>query len=171
MNVETRTSLPDRCRAFRDRFQDYLDGNLPKSRSLEVFLHVRDCAGCRDELERLQRLYALLDNLEPVEPAGDFDEAVLAEVPYAAYRQMAALRQDRVAQLLDEEFLPGFVRATATRWSGGVLAVLAGAGMAVSWLPESALAVVAAGLLPEALVRLQHWGRRLLPLKRRSQAG
>ncbi len=157
------------CRGCRDSLQDYLDGTLDKSRSLEVFLHLRDCAPCRHEHEALQALYGLLESL-PQQPVPDgFDAPVLASVPLASYRAMAELRRDRVPVFLEEETLPAFIRAAGIRLAG--LAVAAGSlallffGNGPGWLP--ALAGIAAA--PEILVRLQAAGRRVALAVRRAE--
>lgn len=151
----------DRCRGFSDRYQEYLDGTLPKQESLELFLHVRECAACHQRLEQTKQVFHLLDSLPPVPVAENFNEKILSSVPYHVYKSMAPLRQERLPVFLEEEFLPAPLRATTTRAAGGALAALTAGGLAISWLPAAAGLVVVAGLLPEVLVRLQTAARRL----------
>lgn len=157
---------PLACVDCQAGLQDYLDGTLEKKLSLRFFLHLRDCESCRAEQEAMQGLFELLDNLPRLEAPADFDEAILASVPYAAYREMEPLRRERVPVYLTEHFLPGFVRSRATRVAGVGMAVAAiGAYFALAgpqWLP----AVAGVGVVPELLVRLQGIGRRVVALGR-----
>jgi anti-sigma factor RsiW len=154
------------CPDCRGDLQDYLDGTLEKKRSLAVFLHLRECEGCRVEHDTLCAVFSRLNALPGVEAPADFDAAVLASVPYDAYRAMEPLRRERVPVFLEDTFLPAWVRARVTRLAG--LAVAAGAGGVWLGAPDRGwlLAVFAAGLLPEALVLLQGVGRRLVGLRR-----
>ena len=97
---------PPDCRRTRDKMQDYLDQTLPKRESLAVFLHVRECGECHEQLAALQTLYERLATMPPVEAPADFDARVLAAVPYEAYRAMAPLRSPRVPVLLEHDSLP-----------------------------------------------------------------
>ncbi len=154
------------CPDCRLELQDYLDGTLEKKRSLSVFLHLRDCAACRLEHEALSVVFTRLDALPSLEAPADFDAAVLASVPYAAYRAMEPLRRERVPVFLEEQFLPAWLRSRATRVTGLVASAGAvgawAAGMGAAWLPIVALA----GAGPELVVRLQGVGRRLALLRR-----
>jgi anti-sigma factor RsiW len=156
-----RTGSSDRCREFGDRFQEYLDGTLPKQDSLALFLHVRECQTCHEQLEETRQVFRLLEALPPVPIPDEFNEKILSSVPYHVYKAMAPLRQERLPVFLEEEFLPAPVRAPATRAAGGVLAALTAGGVAISVLPAAATLAVVVGLLPEALVRLQAAARRL----------
>ncbi len=146
--------------------QDYLDGTLEKKRSLTVFLHLRECADCRSAHDALCAVFARLDALPALEAPADFDAAVLASVPYEAYRAMEPLRRERVPVFLEDTFLPAWVRARTTRLAGLALAA-AGGGL---WLgaPDRVglLALGAAGLVPQVLVLLQGVGRRLARVRR-----
>jgi len=159
------------CADFREQIQEYLDGSLPKSRSLELFLHLRVCATCQAQLEEMKRIFHLLDTLPAAEIPADFNEKVLSAVPYQGYKEMAPLRRERVPVFLEEEFLPAVVRAVPFRLSGMTLAIVATAGLVSAWLPDSVSLVVVAGVLPEALVRLQRIARRLTVALRRSENG
>jgi len=158
------------CGQCREGLQEYLDGTLEKPESLRFFLHLRDCADCSQEHDRLQGLFRMLDSLPDHEVPADFDQEVLASVPYAAYQAMEPLRRERVPVFLEDAFLPRFVRSRLTRLVGfGVAAVaaalaLSGDGSAV--LP----ALTVAGLLPEMVVRLQGLGRRALETARRAES-
>ena len=158
--------LSDVCMSCRDVFQDYLDGTLSKQHSLEVFLHLRDCEPCRQELAQVEQLFEMLGSLPP-----NLDEAILASVPYEAYRAMAPLRRDRVPVYLEEDFLPGSVRAGHTRVAGGMVAALMVVGLAARWLPDWTVAIAVAGALPEILLRLQRLARRLSLSGQRSEGG
>jgi anti-sigma factor RsiW len=163
--------LSDVCTSCREVFQDYLDGTLPKQHSLEVFLHLRECEVCRHELAEVERLFEMLGTLPPVEAPASLDEAVLASVPYRAYREMAPLRRERVPVYLEEGFLPVSLRSSRTRVAGGMVAALAAVGLATSWLPDWTIALAVAGALPEVLVRLQRLARRLSLIGQRSEGG
>lgn len=158
------------CEACRQGLQEYLDGTLDKPESLRFFLHLRECASCQEEHDRLEGLFRMLESLPDHEAPADFDAAVLASVPYAAYQAMEPLRRDRVPVFLEEAFLPRFVRSRLTRLAGfGISAVAAalalrGDGSAV--LPV----LIVAGLVPEILVRLQGLGRRALGSARRAES-
>jgi anti-sigma factor RsiW len=163
--------LNDVCISCRGAFQDYLDGVLPKKRSLEIFLHLRDCEACRQELAELESLFEMLGSLPAAEVPADFDARVLASVPYEAYRAMEPLRRERVPVYLEEEFLPAPVRAVGTRAGGIALAALAAVGLGASWLPDWTVAIAVVGVLPELLVRLQRLARRASLADQRSESG
>jgi len=149
------------CTDFRSRLQDYLDEALPRQESMAVYMHLKECEGCRSDYEDLKALFSMLDGMPEPEVPADFDQKILASVPYAAYREMEPLRRDRVPVILEEESLPGFVRSVATRMVGGAVALASVAGLAAGRLPDAAVAVMLVGILPEALVRLQSFTRRL----------
>ena len=128
---------------------------------MQVFLHLRACVDCTAELDRNKRLVALLETLPQRQPPAGFDARVLASVPYDAYRAMADLRRPRVPVFLCEEALPGWIRARGVRWTGAAMAVVALAGHGTGLLPAEAMTVVLAGFLPEIVLRLQGFGRRL----------
>ena len=112
------------CHECREGLQDYLDGTLDKQQSLRFFLHLRECPGCQDEHDRLHGLYEMLETLPDHPVPEGLDEAILASVPYEAYRQMEPIRRERIAVFLEEEFLPAWMRSPATRLTGlGVAAV------------------------------------------------
>jgi anti-sigma factor RsiW len=163
---------PDRefvCEDSVQILQEYLDGTLAKTESLALFLHVRECSDCSQRLESWRTLYRTLNEMPTCEVPSDFDERVLAAVPYAAYRAMEPLRRDRVAVYLEEEFLPAALRAPVTRVAGLTVAAGAGLGLVTGAGPASIEAVALLGILPEVLVRLQELGRRLALTSRRSE--
>jgi anti-sigma factor RsiW len=172
MNGSTpHSERPDLCRRYSGLFQDYLDGDLAKPTSLELFLHLRECSACQTELEQTKQVFQALGSMPPVPVPEDFDAKILKAVPYEAYRQMEPIRRDRVPVFLEEDFLPAPIRATTTRWAGGLLAGFATLGLIMDWLPDLALVVVIGGLIPEALVRMQRFGRRLTLSGQRSTSG
>ncbi len=143
------------CRECVDNLQEYLDGTLEKQFSLELFLHLRDCSDCQHEHDRLAGLFQLLGTLPDHEVPADFDDAILASVPYAAYKAMEPIRRGRVPVFLEDTFLPAGVRSRVTRMVGlGVAAVSAGLSLSGSG-PQILPAVAVLGILPELLVRLQ----------------
>ena len=162
---------PDVCRALRADFQAYVDGDLARERSLEVFLHARDCQDCAAELAAVKALFAQLNALPPVAAPADFDARVLASVPYAAYRAMEPLRRERVPVFLEETFLPAPLRAPLVRGVGVALAVVTGAGLLSGRWPDLAFVALLGGLLPEAAVRLQRLARRRYGHAQRSESG
>ncbi len=159
------------CGQCRDSFQDYLDGDMPKDQSLRVFLHVRECRDCAGELEQWQNLFNHLGSLRAVEPPAGLDARVLAAVPYAAYRDMAPLRRERVPVFLEPTFLPPIVRAARIRIAGGAIALAAGIGVATGTVPSPGLVIAGIGVLPEVLVRLQALGRRVALAGRHAEGG
>jgi len=162
--------LPLACDKCRQGLQEYLDGTLEKPESLRFFLHLRECPGCKVEHDRLQGLYQMLESLPDHDAPADFDQAVLASVPYAAYRAMESLRRERVPVYLEEAFLPRFVRLRLTRLVGFGIASVA-AGLALRGDGSAVLPVlIVAGLAPEILVRLQGLGRRVLETTRRAES-
>ena len=157
------------CGQCQSRLQEYLDGTLEKTVSMGLFLHLRDCDGCQQEHDRLEGLFKLLSEMPSLEVPVDFDEKILSSVNYEAYREMAAIRRDRVAVIFEEESLPVFIRSGVTRWAGiGVAAVALGVNLAGG--PGFLQGVVVAGLLPELIVRLQGVGRRAVLATRRSES-
>ncbi len=150
------------CQDCREGLQDYLDGALDKKQSLRFFLHLRECLECQQEHERLQGLYEMLETLPDHSVPEGFDDAILASIPYDAYREMEAIRRPRVAVFLEEEFLPAWVRSPVTRMTG--LAVAAVSVTSILFLDGAGIiSVVAAavGVAPQVVVSLQGMGRRL----------
>lgn len=166
---KNKPDLPLVCDDCRLGLQEYLDGTLEKPESLRFFLHLRECSDCKVEHDRMEGLFGMLEALPDHEVPADFDTAVLASVPYAAYQAMEPLRRERVPVYLEEAFLPRFVRARLTRLVGfGISAVAAALvlrGDGAAYLP----AIMVAGLVPETLVRLQGLGRRALATTRRAE--
>ncbi len=152
------------CVECQRSLQEYLDGGLEKPESMRVFLHVRDCTDCAEELGRIEQLVALLESLPEREPPAEFDARILASVPYDSYRAMAGLRRARVPVFLEEESLPAWMRARAVRYAGTAIAVVAVAARLTGLLPDTAVTTVvaAAGLVPGAAYALQGMARRLV---------
>jgi anti-sigma factor RsiW len=155
---------PLACHDCRDGLQEYLDGTLVKQQSLRFFLHLRDCSSCQEDHAQLKMMFEMLDTMPACEVPADFDDAILASVPYASYKEMEPLRRERVPVYLEEHFLPQLVRSRVTRWSGlGVTVASVAATFALNgpaWLPAAA----AVGLVPELLVRMQGLGRRVVAM-------
>lgn len=169
MSGKNNDSTALECRDCLRGLQEYLDGTLAKRESLRFFLHLRDCSSCSEEHDRLKNLFGMLDSLPELEAPADFDAAVLASVPYDSYRAMAPLRQDRVPVFLAEESLPAFVRSPGTRLAGLGLALIA---FSASFLIDGSFYLPLAmglGIAPEALVRLQGLGRRVVVNVRRAE--
>jgi len=158
------------CRECVDNLQEYLDGTLEKQQSLQSFLHLRDCSDCQEEHDRLTGLFQLLNSLPDHEVPADFDDAILASVPYAAYQAMEPIRRQRVPVFLEDTFLPAVVRSRVTRIAGlGVAAFAAGVsltGTGPQFLPMVAVLAV----VPELLVRLQGAGRRAVMAGKKSES-
>jgi anti-sigma factor RsiW len=147
------------CRECVDNLQEYLDGTLDKQHSLQFFLHLRDCSECQEEHDQLTGLFHLLDSLPEQEIPADFDDAILASVPYDAYKAMEPIRRQRVPVFLEDTFLPAMIRSRVTRIAGlGVSAVCAGLSLAGNG-PQLLPLVAVLGVVPELLVRLQGVGR------------
>ena len=157
------------CQDCRDGLQEYLDGTLEKKRSVQFFLHLRDCGECRTEQENLQALFGLLESLPDHQVPEDFDQKILASVPYAAYRAMEPIRRERVPVIFQEESLPSFVRSPVTRIAG--LGVAAGGiilGQVTGGMDNVSI-ISLLGLVPELLVRFQGVGRFAAMATRRSE--
>lgn len=157
------------CTECRDALQEYLDGTLEKTRSLEVFLHLRACAPCQAEHDELQALFGLLGSLPAQTVPAGFDGPILAAIPLAAYRAMEPLRRARVPVFLEEEALPALVRSPAVRAGGLALAVASAAAVLAAGAPAGLLAVVGLGAAPEVLVRLQAVARKVALATRRAE--
>jgi len=153
------------CGWCRDNLQEYLDGTLEKKTSLQLFLHLRDCADCQQEHDGLEGLFQLLENLPDHEVPANFDEKILASVNYQGYRAMESIRRERVPVYLEEEFLPVLVRSRVTRLAGVGVSMVSLVGMVAMDLPNLSSflpLLVVAGMVPELLVRAQGIGRRLV---------
>jgi len=167
---KNKPDLPLGCDECRQGLQEYLDGTLDKPESLRFFLHLRECPGCQDEHDRLHGLFAMLEALPDHEVPADFDGAVLASVPYAAYRAMEPLRRERVPVYLEEAFLPRFVRSRLTRLVGVGISLVTAALALRGDMSAAAPVLIVAGLVPEFLIRLQGLGRRAMASARRAES-
>lgn len=148
------------CGPCRDSLQEYLDGTLEKKLSLQLFLHLRDCEDCQAEHDELQAMFQLMDSLPDLPLPANFDEKILASVNYQGYRAMQNIRQERVPVFLEEAFLPAMIRSRVTRWGGAGVSALALVAQFSMNGPTYLPVVVAVGLVPELLVRLQGLGRK-----------
>lgn len=169
MNGQDKNQQGVTCTECSGTLQEYLDGTLEKTQSLRVFLHLRDCAGCRQEHDDLKLMFRMLDGLPAMEPPADFDAPILASVPYAAYQAMEPLRRERVPVFLEESALPAAVRSVRTRGVGLAVAAAA-AGLFFLNGPDVLGAVAILGLLPEAAVRLQAVCRSAVLAVRRTES-
>jgi hypothetical protein len=147
------------CKAFVEKLQHYIDGDLPKKESMSLFLHVRDCKCCNDELEKMTTVFQALSSLPEVQAPKEFDEKILTSIPYESYKAMAEIRKTRVPVILEEEIIPQIVRAPLTRAICSVVAVLSAAGLISGWLDGSGVLLLIAGAMPEVLVRSQGFFR------------
>ena len=166
-NVKDR---PLGCQECREGLQDYLDGTQDKQHSLRFFLHLRECSGCREEHDRLQGLYEMLKSLPDHPVPEGFDEAILASVPYNAYREMEPIRRERVPVYLEEEFLPAWVRSPVSRLGGLCVALASTVSLYTMDGPGILSLVVAIGVAPQVIVSLQGLGRRVSLNQRRTES-
>jgi anti-sigma factor RsiW len=150
------------CAECQRQLQDHHDGTLPRRESMRMFLHLRDCEACQQELARLERLVTALESLPPRQPPEDFDQRILASVPLEQYRAMAALRAPRVPVFLEAEALPAWIRGRAPRLGGAAVAAAALGVRAADLAGDPALAIAGAGLLPSLAVALQAVARRVV---------
>jgi len=161
---------PLECQECQNGLQEYLDGTLAKARSLQFFMHLRECQACQTEHDNLQMLFEMLDSLPGHEVPADFDDKILASIPLAGYKAMEPIRRQRVPVYLEEEFLPAVVRAAGVRLGGALVAIVGvGAGQYIGGL-ETLSAISLLGLVPELLVRSQGVGRRAAMFLNRSEA-
>ena len=89
------------CKNAKKKLSEYFDGVLDSDMSIEITRHVKECANCRDELERLATLQKRLKAIETV------------PVPDYLYRLVQA-RLKKEAQL---KWYQRFKDAAAFRWS------------------------------------------------------
>jgi anti-sigma factor RsiW len=68
------------CRRIARSLGEYLDGTLPLTHRRRVEAHVRECAGCRHEMESLRRTLGLLADLPKRELSAGFDAALHARI-------------------------------------------------------------------------------------------
>jgi len=165
------TSRSDGCIQYTGKLQDYVDGTLPKTESMELFLHLRDCSSCQHELAELEQVLEMLNTLPQREVPVDFNSRILASIPYQAYKDMEPIRRDRLPVFLEENFLPATIRSVPTRVGGGLVSILTTAGLAASWFPDYAFVVAICGIIPEAVVRLQRLARKMSLSGQRSESG
>ncbi len=158
---------PISCTECCASMQEYLDGTMVKTDSLRIFLHLRECTACAAESARWQAIFEQLDTLPAMPLPANFDRKILESVPYASYQAMAELRRPRVPVFLEENALPAAIRSLQTRLVGLALTVGAVAAITLFDAPASLGYIALAGILPEALMRLQGLCRvTLLALQR-----
>ena len=63
-----------------NQIQAYLDQGLDQTEGQEVKTHLDQCPACREELSRLEIIFARLKNLPPLELEKDLSFAVLAQL-------------------------------------------------------------------------------------------
>ncbi|HDN04799.1 MAG TPA: hypothetical protein ENF27_02550 [Chloroflexi bacterium] len=63
-----------------DQIQAYLDQGLDQAEHQEVEIHLDQCPACREELSRLEIIFARLKKLPPLELEKDLSLAVLAQL-------------------------------------------------------------------------------------------
>jgi len=148
------------CGDVNLRLQDYLDGTLGKTESVEVFLHLRGCEGCRLEHDAVRGLFNQLDQLQQHPVPEGFDEPILETIPYEAYRAMEPIRRERIPVYLETEFLPAWLRAPLVRLAGLVTTLASVLAMNAVETPSLLLVPAVAGALPEVMVRFQALARR-----------
>ncbi len=68
------------CSWCDERFERYLDGDLPATERGRLIEHTRACERCGPLLEELRVVDALLSAPHPVEPAANFTAATMAEL-------------------------------------------------------------------------------------------
>ncbi len=102
-----------------DKLQAYLDQELDQAGLQDVELHLGSCPFCREELSRLESVFARLENMPSLELEKDLSTSVLA-------------------QLRDEKKLPLGITWTLVLealGAGIVIGLLIPAYQAASWLP------------------------------------
>jgi len=63
-----------------DRLQAYLDQGLDQAKHQEVEIHLNQCPACREELSRLEIIFARLENLPSLKLEKDLSIPVLAQL-------------------------------------------------------------------------------------------
>ena len=81
------------CEMAQRKLSAYLDGELDAALHQELAGHLRQCPGCREELEELGGVDILLRSLPQYHPTADFAQVVVSRV------------QDRVAPGQSRPFL------------------------------------------------------------------
>ena len=78
------------CEEFSESLSAYLDHELSPSERARLEAHLRDCSGCRQELESLRAVSRLVSSLPAVEPSEGFSRSLSREI--AARRPRRWLR-------------------------------------------------------------------------------
>ncbi|MDZ7393069.1 MAG: zf-HC2 domain-containing protein [candidate division KSB1 bacterium] len=82
------------CKQVQCRLSAFMDGQLDAGLAREVAEHLEACGECAAELMRLQRVWALLGDLPPVQAPPFFAARVMARIvsrPRGAVRRLAEL--------------------------------------------------------------------------------
>jgi len=103
-----------------DQIQAYLDQGLDQAERQEVEIHLDQCPACREELSRLEIIFARLENLPPLELEKDLSLAVLAQL-----REESKLSLGITWTLVLEAL-----------GAGTVIGLLIPAFRAAAWLPQ-----------------------------------
>jgi anti-sigma factor RsiW len=129
-------------RAWNDRLQDLLDGDVASSERVAFETHVASCARCRAQFSKLKRLDSLLrSKIDRPSIAGTFDQQVFARI-----NAMDDQARDKVRGRMERE-LQENLQTLAAGWRRGLLSVIGGAiaGVALAlaflaWANDAGLA-------------------------------
>jgi len=65
------------CKEILNILSDYVDGELPEARCLEIQEHMKACSRCREFVESFQESLEIAHNLEKKSPPENVCESVL----------------------------------------------------------------------------------------------
>ncbi|MGE5427315.1 MAG: HEAT repeat domain-containing protein [Methylococcaceae bacterium] len=57
------------CKDYREQFTSLLTDSLPEAERRELVSHLESCAGCREELEEVKKIWELMGDVEQPEPS------------------------------------------------------------------------------------------------------
>lgn len=107
------------CHFYKNRIQDYFDGQLDEIEERELEAHAAYCESCAEDLAEMEALFIGLLEMPPVKVDASFSEEVLAAIDVQRYRV-------RPRDVLGEVFrIPGQVMPAPARL-GVALVALAG---------------------------------------------
>lgn len=69
-----------RCESYRNKFLDYLEGELTQQERQEVEAHLAHCLSCQEEVRGLQETLGLIANFPVPEPPEAFWQGYLREL-------------------------------------------------------------------------------------------